>query len=190
ISFGGGGFSSFGFGGGGSYAINGDPFTKAWVSGNQPTHQIRTNATFRAWWFNVNMQLNVYSGTPFTPSVSGDLNGDGLSDDLAFIPNPATTRDTALATQMRQLLAAAPAGARDCLQKQLGQIAGVNSCTTQWQARLDFNINWQPPRSFGFGDRLRITTTMQNTSGALVRLFGLENTPLGRGALSTSANSQ
>jgi hypothetical protein len=190
VSFGGGGFSSFGFGGGGSYAINGDPFTKAWVSGNQPTHQIRTNASFRAWWFNVNMQLNVYSGTPFTPSVSGDLNGDGLSDDLAFIPNPATTRDTALATQMRQLLAAAPAGARDCLQKQLGRIAGVNSCTTQWQARLDFNINWQPPRSFGFGDRLRITTTMQNTSGALVRLFGLENTPLGRGALSTSANSQ
>jgi hypothetical protein len=190
ISFGGGGFSNFGFGGGGSYAINGDPFTKAWVSGNQPTHQIRTNASFRAWWFNVNMQLNVYSGTPFTPSVSGDLNGDGLSDDLAFIPNPATTRDTALATQMRQLLASAPAGARDCLQKQLGTIAGVNSCTTQWQARLDFNINWQPPRSFGFGDRLRITTTMQNTSGALVRLFGLENTPLGRGALSTSANSQ
>ena len=31
---------------------------------------------------------------------------------------------------------------------------------------------------------------MQNTSGALVRLFGLENTPLGRGALSTNANSQ
>ena len=190
ISLGGGSFTNFGFGGGGSYAINGDPFTKAWVSGNQPTHQIRTNASFRAWWFNVNMQLNVYSGTPFTPSVSGDLNGDGLSDDLAFIPNPATTRDTALATQMRQLLASAPAGARDCLQKQLGMIAGVNSCTTQWQARLDLNINWQPPRSFGFGDRLRITTTMQNTSGALVRLFGLENTPLGRGALSTTANSQ
>ena len=183
-------FSSGGFGGGGSYAINGDPFTKAWVSGNQPTHQIRTNASFRAWWFNINMQLNVYSGTRFTPSVNGDLNGDGLADDLAFIPNPATTRDTALATQMKQLLASAPAGARDCLQKQLGMVAGVNSCTTQWQARLDFNINWQPPRSFGFGDRLRITSTMQNTSGALVRLFGLENTPLGRGALSTSANSQ
>ena len=91
---------------------------------------------------------------------------------------------------MNQLLATAPAGARDCLRKQLGRMAGVNSCTTQWQARLDFNINWQPPRSFGFGDRLRITTTMQNTSGALVRLFGLENTPLGRGALSTTANSQ
>ncbi|MGH7524016.1 MAG: carboxypeptidase regulatory-like domain-containing protein [Gemmatimonadales bacterium] len=185
-----GGFSNFGFGGGGSYALGGDPFAKGWVSGNQPTHQIRTNASFRAWWFNVNMQLNVYSGTPYTPSVAGDLNGDGLSNDLAFIPNPATTHDTALATQMRQLLANAPGGARDCLEKQLGRTAGVNSCTTQWQARLDFNINWQPPRSFGWGDRLRLTTTMQNTSGALVRLFGLENTPLGRGALSQSAQNQ
>ena len=26
---------------------------RRWVSGNQPTHQIRTNASFRAWWFNV-----------------------------------------------------------------------------------------------------------------------------------------
>jgi len=185
-----GSFSSFGFGGGGSYALGGDPFAKGWVSGNQPTHQIRTNTSFRAWWFNVNMQLNVYSGTPFTPSVSGDLNGDGMNNDLAFIPNPATTPDTALASQMNQLLATAPAGARKCLEKQMGQVAGVNSCSTQWSARLDFNINWQPPRSFGFGDRLRITSTMQNTSGALVRLFGLEDTPLGRGSLSQTANGQ
>ena len=138
----------------------------------------------------MNTQLNVYSGSPFTPSVTGDLNGDGLNDDLPFIPNPATTADPALAAQMTQLLATAPSGARACLMKQLGQIAGINSCSTQWQARLDFNINWQPPRSFGFGDRLRLTSTMQNTSGALVRLFGLENTPLGRGALGTDANSQ
>ncbi|MGH7581897.1 MAG: carboxypeptidase regulatory-like domain-containing protein [Gemmatimonadales bacterium] len=184
-----GGFGGFG-GGGGSYAVDGDPFTKSWVPGTQPTHQITTNASFRLWWFNMNLRLNIYSGQPFTPSVVGDVNGDGLNDDIAFVPNPATTHDTALATQMNQLLATTPAGARNCLLKQMGRVAGINSCTTQWQARLDLRLDWQPPRSFGFGDRLRLTMQMQNTSGALVRLFGLENTPLGRGALSQQANSQ
>jgi hypothetical protein len=184
-------FSGFGSGGGGGgFAIDGDPNKVAWVPASQPTHQINAVASFRAWWFNITTRLNVYSGTPFTPSVAGDVNGDGMNNDLAFIPNPATTADPALAAQMTQLLAAAPAGARDCLLTQLGQIAGINSCTTQWQARLDVRIDWQPPRSFGFGDRLRLTTVMQNTSGALVRLFGLENTPLGRGALGTDANGQ
>ena len=31
------------------------------------------------------------SGNPFTPSVSGDVNGDGYNNDRAFIYNPATT---------------------------------------------------------------------------------------------------
>lgn len=181
---------SGGGGGGGAFAVDGDPTKVAWVRGSQPTHAINANASFRAWWFNISTRLNISSGTPYTPSVSGDVNGDGMSNDLAFIPNPATTSDPALAEQMSQLLASTPAGARKCLEKQLGHVAGINSCTTQWQARLDLRIDWQPPRSFGFGDRLRITTVMQNTSGALVRLFGLENTPLGRGALGTDANGQ
>lgn len=184
------GFAFSGGGGGGSYAIDGDPNKVAWVPGTQPTHSFSVNASLRAWWFNISTRLNIYSGTPFTPSVNGDVNGDGISDDLAFIPDPAKTADPVLAAQMTQLLASAPAGARDCLLKQLGRVAGVNSCTTQWQARLDLRLDWQPPRSFGLGDRLRITTQMQNTSGALVRLFGLENTPLGRGALGTDANGQ
>ena len=190
VFFGGGGQQVF-FGGGGSGGLTaGDPTLKSWVPGTQPTHQVTTNISMRAWWFNLTTRLTVYSGTPFSPTVSGDVNGDGSNDDLAFIPNPATTRDPALAAQMNQLLASAPAGARDCLMKQLGQIAGINSCSTQWQARLDLRIDWQPPRSFGFGDRLRLTTQMQNTSGAIVRLFGLENTPLGRGAFSQNANGQ
>ena len=184
------GVSFSGGGGGGSFAIDGDPNKVAWVPGTQPTHSINANASFRAWWFNISTRLNISSGTPFTPSVAGDVNGDGLNDDLAFIPNPATTTDPALAEQMTQLLASAPKGARACLEKQLGKVAGINSCTTQWQARLDLRIDWQPPRSFGFGDRLRLTTVMQNTTGALVRLFGLEDTPLGRSALGTDANGQ
>ena len=186
----GGGGNFFGGFGGSNGLTAGDPTVKSWVPGSQARHQLITTASFRAWWFNISSRITVYSGTPFSPTVSGDVNGDGSNDDLAFIPNPATTQDPALATQMTQLLQSAPAGARDCLMKQLGRIAGINSCSTQWQARLDLRLDWQPPRSFGFGDRLRLTTQFQNTSGALVRLFGLEDTPLGRGALSQSAQNQ
>jgi hypothetical protein len=189
IFFGPGGGGVFSGGGGGGFTA-GNPFQTYWAPGTQPTHQINVTAAFRVWWFNVNTRINLLSGTHFTPSVAGDVNGDGLNDDVAFVPNPATTSDTGLASQMKQLLASTTGSARDCLLQQLGKTAAVSSCTTGWQARLDLAINWNPPRSFGWGDRLRLTTTMQNTSGALVRLFGLDNTPLGRSLLSTSANGQ
>ena len=45
------------------------------------------------------------SGAPYTPIVSGDINGDGSSrNDRAFIFNPATTADTAIANGMARLL--------------------------------------------------------------------------------------
>ncbi len=184
------GVSFSGGGGGGGFAIDGDPNKVAWVPGTQPTHTLSINNRVRLWWFNISTRLNISSGTPYTPSVSGDVNGDGLNDDLAFIPDPSKTTDPALAAQMNALLAAAPAHARECLMKQLGQVAGINSCSTQWQARIDLRLDWQPPRSFGFGDRLRFTTQFSNASSALVRLFGLEDTPLGRGALGTDAQGQ
>jgi hypothetical protein len=64
-------------------------------------------------------------------------------------------------------------------------VAGANSCRTPWQGRLDLNLNFQPPQNFGWGDRLRITTTLLNASGAMVRLLGLEDTPLGRSSATT-----
>jgi hypothetical protein len=45
---------------------------------------------------------------------------------------------------------------------------------------MDLNMNFAPPTNWGFGDRLRLTTNMVNASGALVRLFGLQDTPLGQ----------
>ncbi len=190
ISFGGGdiGAASFAFGGGAGTA--GDPFVKQWVPGSAPTHTFIMTAGVRAWWFNFQVRANVYSGTPFTPLVSGDVNGDGIAgNDRAFIPNPANTSDSTLAAQMQQLLNSGTATARNCIRSQLGQIAGANTCHTPWQARLDLAMDFRPPSNWGYGDRLRITTTMVNASGALVRLLGLENTPLGQYQSSTTPNS-
>ena len=41
---------------------------------------------------------------PITPRIAGDVNGDGYSNDRAFVFDPAHTADSALAAQMQQLL--------------------------------------------------------------------------------------
>jgi hypothetical protein len=83
----------------------------------------------------------VQSGAPFTPMVSGDVNGDGYNNDRAFIYNPATTADTALASGMRNLLANAPSSVRQCLNKQLGAIAEKNTCEGPWTTSLSLRIS-------------------------------------------------
>ncbi len=45
------------------------------------------------------------SGTPYTPIVAGDINGDGYANDRAFVFDPAKTADSALAAGMQSLLA-------------------------------------------------------------------------------------
>jgi hypothetical protein len=45
---------------------------------------------FRRDWFSVAATRRAASGAPFTPVVDGDINGDGLWNDRAFVFSPAT----------------------------------------------------------------------------------------------------
>jgi hypothetical protein len=119
-----------------------DPNTKEWArSSNDSRHQIQGNFRYtfhNAVTFNTSARLS--SGTPFTPLVSGDVNGDGLSNDRAFIFDPASlsTSDpnqAALKAGLENVFAASPAKA--CLSQQIGTIAGRNTCESPWF----FNIN-------------------------------------------------
>jgi hypothetical protein len=176
-----------GFGG----TTGGNPFAVEWVDGQQPLHQFIVGATnIRLSWFTLAMRFNVLSGVRYTPMVAQDINGDGLVNDRAFVANPATAGGTGLANQISALVAAAPAGARTCLLAQAGTIARANSCQTPWRAQLDLNLAFAPPQSLGIGSRLRVTTTLLNTGGALVRLFGLENTLLGQSAASSNVDQR
>ena len=83
------------------------------------------------------------SGTPYTPLVGEDVNGDGARNDRAFIFGAAAA-DTAVASGMSRLLANTSGGARDCLTAQAGKIAGRNSCHGPWQPSLDFQLNVRP----------------------------------------------
>jgi len=99
------------------------------------------------------------SGTPFTPMVGGDVNGDGQRNDRAFIFAPGDT--TAVSQRMSRLLATAAPGVRSCLQSQIGMIAGRNSCTGPWQGSLDFQMNWRPG-FWGLNHRLQISVVTFN----------------------------
>ncbi|HEV2669975.1 MAG TPA: TonB-dependent receptor [Gemmatimonadales bacterium] len=106
------------------------------------------------------------SGTPFTPIVGSDVNGDGAKNDRAFVFNPGSTTDSAVARGMAVLLATAPPAIRSCLRHQLGRIAERNSCTGPWQPSLDLQLNWRPAWRGG-ERRLTISLLTVNLLGGL-----------------------
>ncbi len=73
----------------------------------------------------VNWSGSFRSGTPFTPMVAGDINGDGYANDRAFVVQSAATADPSLAAAMQSLLSSSAPRVRNCLQSQLGQDGGA-----------------------------------------------------------------
>ncbi|MEP6766624.1 MAG: carboxypeptidase-like regulatory domain-containing protein, partial [Gemmatimonadaceae bacterium] len=110
-------------------ATFGDPRVKEWGAGNNDARNafVLQGGYSRNHLGTVTLFARLQSGLPFTPLVQGDINGDGRSNDRAFIPNSATETDANLATQMRALLNGAGNNVRDCLSKQIGNVATRNS---------------------------------------------------------------
>lgn len=110
------------------------------------------------------------SGLPFTPRVGGDVNGDGLFNDRAFVFRPGAAADSAVANGMARLLGRAPGSVRSCLERQLGTIADRNSCRGPWSPSLDAHVE-----IIARGDidsrRLIVTLAARNVTAGLDRLF-------------------
>ncbi|MEO7086299.1 MAG: carboxypeptidase-like regulatory domain-containing protein [Gemmatimonadaceae bacterium] len=122
----------------------GDPYNITWARGNSDArNQITYNLGYtlrQAVSFQVFGRFQ--SGNPFTPMVSGDVNGDGYNNDRAFIYDPSkSTTDPTLAASMASLLKSAPASVRDCLEKQIGTIAGRNSCEAPWYSTMSLRVS-------------------------------------------------
>jgi hypothetical protein len=105
------------------------------------------------------------SGVPYTPTIVGDVNGDGYSNDRAFIYDPANTADAALASQMQQLIDNSTGSAKDCLLKQLGQLAGRASCTGPWTQTAVLSISFNPVK-VRMPQRTTISLQVANPLGA------------------------
>jgi hypothetical protein len=153
-----------GFGG----TTAGDPSVVDWSRGAVARHTITATVNRNMPKFgNFSLQMRAQSGNAFTPIVSGDVNGDGYSNDRAFIFNPASTADPTVAADMAQLIRTSSPNVRSCLQRQLGTVAGRNSCTGPWSMPL-MNFSFQPdPYRFGFRNRGSVQLIVTNILSGL-----------------------
>lgn len=110
------------------------------------------------------------SGQPYTPRVANDINGDGARNDRAFIFDPATATDPAVAAGMANVLANASSQVRECLEGQFGRIAERNSCRAPWFPSLDVRLNYRPDR-FGLKRNLMISLQLVNPLAGLDRVL-------------------
>jgi hypothetical protein len=109
------------------------------------------------------------SGLRFTPTVAGDINGDGWSGDRAFIFDPALVADTAVAHGLRDLVETGSKSARDCIASQLNTIAGRNSCVGPWTATMNASVFAQNVPHMS--DRMTVTLNLANPLGAVDELL-------------------
>ncbi|MES1259074.1 MAG: hypothetical protein ABUL71_00670, partial [Gemmatimonadota bacterium] len=158
-----------GFGGGNITA--GDPNIYEWArSSNERRHNIQATIS----WpitpaFELSGNVGMQSGSPYTPIVSGDVNGDGSrGNDRAYIFNPATTSDTAVANGITRLLSTTSGNAKSCLEAQLGKIAERNSCKGTWTPSLGLQVNYRPGL---FDRRLSLQIRGLNLLGGLDQLI-------------------
>lgn len=110
--------------------------------------------------------VRLASGVGFTPLVGGDINGDGILNDRAFIFDPSVSPDTPTSRAMRELLDGSRSFVRSCLIKQLGVVASRNSCRAPWTstANLVVTVN---PKKIGLSQRVGLAFVVSNPITAL-----------------------
>jgi hypothetical protein len=115
------------------------------------------------------------SGSPFTPMVAGDVNGDGWANDRAFVfnPNDAQT-DPMVADGIQSLLSNGSNAARDCLRSQLGNLARRNSCQGPWTSSAVMSFTFNPVK-IRMPQRASLSLQLSNPLGAADLLLHGQN---------------
>jgi len=189
-AFGGFGGGGGGFGGFGSPTTAGNPNIREWAPSDfDRRHTVVGTVTYP---FNQAIEVTAFarlsSGSPFTPTVGSDINGDGMRNDRAFLFDPATAADPNVAAGMQQLLSNSPDEVKACLSEQLGRAAGRNSCRNPWQPSLDLQLNWRP-NFLGLNRRLAVSVLTVNTLGGLDQLLHGNNNLRGWGQFRGTDNT-
>jgi hypothetical protein len=128
-------------------------------------HQIVYNVGYNFFDFiRVNWFGQFRSGSPYTPMVAGDINGDGYNNDRAFIPTTADS-DPVLASGIQSLLENGSSSAKSCLQSQLGKFAGRNSCQGPWISTANMSVSFNPVK-VRMPQRATISFQISNPLGA------------------------
>lgn len=156
-------------------ATFGDPARVDWARADfGARHEITMSAGYSHRWIGVSLFGKATSGLPFTPIVASDINGDGLANDRAFVTDPASTTDPALAAGLRSLLATTSSRSRDCLTRQRNTPAVKNSCEGPWTAQFNASVSpgFQLMRRLPFrSHNPQISFYISNPLGGLDQLF-------------------
>ncbi|MEP6493384.1 MAG: carboxypeptidase-like regulatory domain-containing protein [bacterium] len=151
----------------GFMSTTGNPFEKEWArSAFDSRHQVVYSLAYNFFdWVPVSLSGSFRSGRPFTPLVSDDINGDGYSNDRAFIFDPKKTSDPTLAAGLSQLLDNGSPAARACLASQLGRLAIRNSCQAPWTTTSNLTVAFNPLK-FRLPQRFNFSLYVNNAFGA------------------------
>lgn len=152
--------------------VFGSPLQREWARGDlDARHRFVLQAGKQIKRVAVTLLGTFQSGLPFTPLVGGDVNGDGLFNDRAFVFNPLATPDSAVGAGLSALLATSSARTRDCLLRQQGHAAGRNSCEGPWTATLNGNISTRFELPNSHGRYVTVSFAVSNPLGGLDQLL-------------------
>ncbi len=147
----------------------GDPLQVEWAPGvfdERHTMLLQAAVPLPKQWGRLTLFSRVQSGLPFTPIVQGDVDGDGVAGDRAFVFDPATDPDPVRAAGMRELLGRAPAAVRRCLTARLGAMAARQACTGPWTATTNARVDVSLPTRL-VGRRVQLSLNVANLAGGL-----------------------
>jgi len=160
----------------------GDPTGREWSRGtNFSRHQIQYQLSYN--WLNtmrISWSGGLRSGVFYSPLIQGDVNGDSFGNDRAFIYDPATASDPAVAAGMQALLANGTPEAVACLRSQLGALAGRNTCQGPWTTSGNLNISLNSLR-IGLPQRATLSIQVTNLLSGIDRVINGEDNLRGWG---------
>lgn len=167
----------------GFQSTSGDPRDVAWGrSGFDSRHDIRFGINYvffgalRTSW-----SQSFRSGTPYTPMVAGDINGDGYLNDRAFVFDPsASSTPASVLSGMQSLLDNGPSAARSCLRSQLGEVAERATCQGPWTTSASLRVSLDPAKT-RLPHRMGLSFSISNPLGAADMLVHGENNMHGWG---------
>jgi len=107
-----------------------------------------TGSTTLPYGFGIGLIYQGQSGTPYTWTVSGDVNADGINgNDVVFVPKDASQISLRDPTQYDAMQAFIES--QDCLKDSRGSLIKRGACRNPWQNILNTRITWQSPKFAG-----------------------------------------
>jgi hypothetical protein len=136
------------------------------------THRINVVATgYLPYGFNAGLIYTGQSGLPYTWTVNGDVNADGINgNDLAFIPadpSQITLQDPTQYEALSNFI-----DSQDCLRRARGGLVQRGACRNPWQTIMNLRLGWNSPE-FIKGQRLELQADIFNVLNLINRNWGL-----------------